>query len=321
MYAITVEEAGGPEVLRYGTRPDPAAGPGELLVDVAAAGVNFIDVYQREDRYKVERPYVPGREGAGTVREVGPDVDGFAVGDAVAWSSGVLGSYASRAVIPAQRAVRVPEGTDPETAAAAMLQGMTAHYLTHSTYPVGPGDTALVHAAAGGTGLLVTQMVKIRGGRVIGTVSSAEKEKTAREAGADEVVRYEGFGRAVRELTDGEGAAVVYDGVGRATFEESLACLRSRGMMVLYGGASGPVEPFDPVRLLNDGQFLTRPSLIPTYLRDRAELLWRAGDVLGWIAAGDLRVHIGRRYPLAEARRAHEDLEGRTSIGKLLLIP
>ncbi|MFJ4576767.1 quinone oxidoreductase family protein [Streptomyces sp. NPDC088846] len=322
MHAITVDRAGGPEVLRFGERPDPAPGPGELLVEVAACGVNFIDVYQREGRYEVGTPFVPGREGAGTVTGIGEGVTGFAPGDRVAWASGVLGSYSTLALIPAERAVAVPGGTDLETAAAAMLQGMTAHYLTHSTYEVRSGDTVLVHAAAGGTGLLLTQMVKMLGGRVIGTVSSPEKEKLARRAGADEVIGYEDFSRAVRDLTGGEGVPVVYDGVGRATFDGSLASLRTRGLMVLYGGASGPVPPFDPMRLLEGGGlFLTRPTLIPSYLTSREELLWRAGDVLRWVGTGELTVHIGDRYPLAEARRAHEDLEGRRSAGKLLLIP
>ncbi|WP_329082482.1 quinone oxidoreductase family protein [Streptosporangium sp. NBC_01469] len=322
MYAITAVEAGGSEVLKYGQHPDPVPGAGELLIDVAAAGVNFIDIYQREGRYAVDVPFVPGREGAGVVAEVGADVTDFEVGDRVAWASGVLGSYATKAVIPAARAVPVPGSTDLEIAAAAMVQGMTAHYLTHSTYQVRPGDTVLVHAAAGGTGLLLTQMVRMLGGRVIGTVSSLEKEQRARQAGANEVIRYEGFAKAVRDLTNGEGVPVVYDGVGRATFDGSLASLRTRGLMVLYGGASGPVEPFDPMRLLEGGGlFLTRPTLIPSYLTNRQELLWRAGDVLRWVSSGKLRVHIGRRYPLADARTAHEDLEHRRSVGKLLLIP
>ncbi|MFF4032649.1 quinone oxidoreductase family protein [Streptomyces sviceus] len=322
MHATTVDATGGPEVLRYRERPDPVPGAGELLVDVAAAGVNFIDVYQREGRYQVDLPFTPGREGAGTVSRLGEGVTGFAVGQRVAWASGVLGSYSTRAVIPAERAVLVPEGMDLETAAAAMLQGMTAHYLTHSTYEVRSGDTVLVHAAAGGTGLLLTQMVTLLGGRVIGTVSSPEKAEIARQAGADEVIPYEGFERTVRDLTGGEGVPVVYDGVGRATFDGSLASLRTRGLMVLYGGASGPVPPFDPIRLLDGGGlFLTRPTLIPAYLRTREEFLWRAGDVLRWVSSGDLRIHIGQRYPLADARRAHEDLEGRRSTGKLLLIP
>ena len=322
MHSITVDQTGGPEVLRYRELPDPVPGPAELLVDVAAAGVNFIDVYQREGRYRAGLPFVPGREGAGTVARLGEGVTGFTVGQRVAWASGVLGSYSTRAVIPAQRAVAVPDRMDPETAAAAMLQGMTAHYLTHSTYEVQRGDTVLVHAAAGGTGLLLTQLVKLLGGRVIGTVSSPEKEKLARQAGADEVIAYEGFDQKVRDLTGGEGVPVVYDGVGRATFDRSLASLRTRGLMVLYGGASGPVPPFDPIRLLDaGGLFLTRPTLIPAYLRTREEFSWRAGDVLRWLASGDLRVHIGHRYPLADARRAHEDLEGRRSAGKLLLIP
>ncbi|MFI9262203.1 quinone oxidoreductase family protein [Streptomyces sioyaensis] len=309
-------------MLEYGQRPDPVPGAGELLVDVAAAGVNFIDIYQREGRYAVEAPFVPGREGAGIVSAAGAGVTDFEVGDRVCWASGVLGSYATKAVIPAARAVPVPGAMDLDLAAAAMVQGMTAHYLTHSTYQVRPGDTVLVHAAAGGTGLLLTQMVKMLGGRVIGTVSSPEKAQQARQAGADEVIGYEGFAKAVHDLTHGEGVPVVYDGVGRATFDGSLASLRTRGLMVLYGAASGSVEPFDPMRLLEGGGlFLTRPTLIPSYLTSREELLWRAGDVLRWVSSGKLRIHIGRRYSLADARMAHEDLEHRRSLGKLLLIP
>jgi NADPH:quinone reductase len=240
-------------------------------------------------------------------------------GDRVAWA-GVIGSYASKAVIPAERAVLLPDGVSAELAAAVMLQGMTAHYLTHSTYAIKQGDDVLIHAAAGGMGLLLTQMAKLRGARVIGTVSTPEKEKLARQAGADEVIGYEDFAAKVKEIT-GSGVHVVYDGVGAATFEGSLASLRPRGLLALYGAASGPVPPFDPQRLNAAGSlFLTRPSL-NHYIATREELLWRAGDVLGWVASGALKVHISQRYPLAEARRAHDDLQARRTTGKLLLIP
>ncbi len=321
MYSIVVERSGDPEVMQYRELPDPVAGPGELLVEVAASGVNFIDVYQRNGTYKVATPFVLGREGSGTVRSRGEGVDGVSPGDTVAWASGVLGSYSTLAVIPADRAIRIPPGMSMDTAAASLLQGMTAHYLTHSTYEVRFGDTVLVHAAAGGTGLLLVQMIKMLGGRVIATVSTPEKACLAREAGADEVIPYEGFHRTVLELTDGEGVPVVYDGVGRATLDGSLASLRIRGLLVLYGGASGPVPPVDPMRLRDAGLFMTRPTLIPAYLRDREELLWRATSVLDWVSSNELQIRVGHRYPLADARQAHADLEGRTSIGKLLLIP
>lgn len=320
MRAVVVSATGGPEALEYVERPDPVPGPGELVIEVAASGVNFIDVYHREGRYPLPLPFIAGNEGAGRVAAIGADVTGFSVGDTVAWAS-VIGSYAELAVIPAAMAVPVPEGVTPELAAASLLQGMTAHYLTHSVHRVRPGDTVLVHAAAGGMGLLLTQIAKLLGARVIGTVSSDEKEKLARQAGADEVLRYDGFAEAVRDLTGGSGVDVVYDGVGAATFEGSLASLRPRGMMALYGAASGPVPPFDPMRLSTLGSlFLTRP-ILAHYIATREELLERANAVFGWLASGDLNVLISRRYPLAEARRAHEDLQARRSTGKLLLIP
>jgi NADPH2:quinone reductase len=319
MRAIVVSRPGGPEVLEPADRPDPVPAPGEVLIDVAASGVNFIDVYHREGRYPLELPFVPGKEGAGTVAAVGADVTDVAVGDAVAWGTG-MGGYAEQVVVPATQVVPVPAGLAPELAAAVMLQGMTAHYLTRSTYQVRPGDDVLVHAGAGGMGLLLIQMAKLAGARVISTVSTEEKEKPAREAGADEVLRYEGFAEAVKDLT-GSGVHVVYDGVGAATFDGSLAALRPRGTLALYGGASGPVPPVDPMRLLAGGSlFLTRPTL-DHHVATRDELLWRAGEVLGWVASGELRVAISNRYPLAEARRAHEDLEGRRTTGKLLLVP
>ncbi|MEV4183813.1 quinone oxidoreductase [Streptosporangium canum] len=319
MRAIVVSATGGPEVLTYTDHPDPELNPGDVLVDIAAAGVNFIDVYQRMGRYPLSLPFVPGNEGAGTVAAVGEDVRDLSVGDTVAWA-GVMGSYAERTVVPASRLLSVPDGVTADLAAAVMLQGMTAHYLTHSTYEVKPGDDVLVHAAAGGMGLLLTQVAKLRGARVIGTVSTEEKEKLARQAGADEVLRYSGFSEAVRELT-GSGVHVVYDGVGAATFDGGIAALRPRGMMALYGQASGPVAPVDPQTLNQHGSlFLTRPTLAH-YVADRDELVWRASDLFNWIASGQLKVHISHRYPLAEAARAHEDLEARRTTGKLLLIP
>ncbi|MEU4535177.1 quinone oxidoreductase [Streptosporangium sp. NPDC023825] len=320
MRAIVVSATGGPEVLTYtDDHPDPQLNPGDVLVDVAASGVNFIDVYHRIGRYPLSLPFVPGDEGAGTVAAVGEDVRDVAVGDTVAWAN-VPGSYASRVTVPASKLLAVPEGVSAEIAAAVTLQGLTAHYLTHSTYEVKAGDDVLVHAAAGGMGLLLTQIAKLRGARVIGTVSTEEKEILARQAGADEVFRYKGFADAVRDLT-GSGVHVVYDGVGAATFDESVASLRPRGMMALYGQASGPVPPLDPQLLARSGSlFLTRPTL-GTYIATRDELTWRASDLYRWVAAGQLRVHVSERYPLAEAARAHEDLEARRTTGKVLLIP
>ncbi|RBQ17488.1 quinone oxidoreductase [Spongiactinospora rosea] len=319
MRAIVISATGGPEVLDYTDHPDPAPAPGELLVQVAACGVNFIDTYHRRGRYPLSLPTVLGREGAGIVLAAGEDVAEFAPGDRVAWT-GVPGSYAELVALPATRALPVPDGMALDLAAAIPLQGMTAHYLTHSVHKVKPGDDVLVHAAAGGMGLLLVQMAKLRGARVIGTVSTDEKARLAREAGADTVLRYEGFADAVRDLT-GSGVHVVYDGVGAATFDGSLACLRPRGMMALYGAASGAVPPVDPMRLYHGGSlFLTRP-LLEHYIATREELLWRAGDVFGWVASGDLRIDVSRRYPLGEARQAHEALEARRTTGKLLLIP
>ncbi len=322
MRAVVVAEYGGPDVLKVEELPAPEPGPGQLRVAVGAAGVNYIDTYQRSGAYPVPTPFTLGMEGAGTVEAVGRGVTEFAVGDRVAWSAS-LGSYAERVLVAEQQAVAVPAGLVDEQAAAVLLQGMTAHYLTHSTYPVQPGDTALVHAAAGGVGLLLTQMVKERGGRVLATVSTAEKEKLAREAGADEVIRYTevNFAEQARRLTDGVGVNVVYDGVGKTTVDGSLASLRPRGMLVVYGAASGPVPPFDLQRLNVGGSlFVTRPTLAH-YVATRAELLQRAGDVLTAVAEGRLVVRIGGRFPLAEARSAHEELQGRRTTGKLLLLP
>lgn len=322
MRAVVVNQTGGPDVLTLAEWDAPQAGPGQLVVDVAAAGVNFMDIYQREGRppYSPVLPFVPGAEGAGTVAAVGPGVDGFAVGDRVAWT-GAPGAYAEQALVPAAAAVPLPDGLDTEVAAAVMLQGVTAHYLCHSTYPVAPGDPVVVHAAAGGVGLLLTQMVKMRGGTVIATTSTAAKADLARQTGADHVAGYGDFGAVVEQVTDGAGAAVAYDGVGQATFDASLACLRPRGLMVLYGGASGPVPPFELQRLAGGGSlFITRPTMIH-YIASRDELLWRTSDLFSWIAEGRLSVRIGAIYPLAEAARAHGDLAGRRTMGKLLLVP
>jgi NADPH:quinone reductase len=318
--AIVVERTGGPEVLDLREVPDPRPGPGQLLVEVEAAGVNYRDVYEREGRYGTPLPLVAGAEGAGTVIEVGEGVTDFAVGDRVAWSA-AQGSYAERIVVDAARVVPVPEGVSTEVAAAVLLQGMTALYLATTTYPIALRDTVLVHAAAGGVGLLLTQIATMRGGRVIATTSTEEKAQLAREAGAAEVVGYDGFAERVRELTAGAGVAAAYDGVGRTTFDGSLASLRVRGMLVLFGAASGPVPPFDPMRLEHGGSlFLTRPS-VRHYTATREELRSRAAEVFGIVAEGRLQVRIGGRYQLAEARRAHEDLEARRTTGKLLLLP
>ncbi|MEO3824572.1 quinone oxidoreductase [Actinomadura sp. B10D3] len=320
MRAIVITRTGGPEVLEPADRPAPEPGPGEVLVDVAAAGVNFIDVYYRTGAYEQELPYTPGLEAAGTVAAVGDGVSEFSVGDRVAWSD-AQGSYAEQAVVPAATAVPVPDGVGLEDAAATLLQGMTAHYLTRSTYPIKEGDTVLVHAAAGGMGLLLTQTAKVLGARVLATASTPEKEKLARDAGADVTMGYDGFADRVRELTGGAGVAAVYDGVGAPTFDGSLASLRRRGTLALYGAAGGAVPPFDPQRLNRAGSvYLTRPTL-RHFVEERDELLQRAADVYGWVASGEVKVHVGHRYDLADARAAHEDLQARRTTGKLLLIP
>jgi NADPH:quinone reductase len=320
MRAVVVRENGGSEVLEYTDVDEPTAGPGQLLVDVAAAGVNYIDTYQREGRYPVRTPFVLGIEGAGTVRAVGSGVTGVEAGDRVAWKD-TLGSYAERVVIDAEAAVPVPDSVPAETAAAILLQGLTAHYLATSTYPVQPGDWVVVHAAAGGVGLLLTRIVKIRGGHVLATTSTPEKAALAERAGADETTTYESFSKRARDLTAGDGVVCVYDGVGRATFDASLDALRPRGLMALFGAASGPVPPVDPQLLNAKGSlFLTRPTL-KHYTLTREEMLARTDELMGWISAGELDVHIGARYPLSDARRAHDDLEGRRTTGKLLLLP
>jgi NADPH2:quinone reductase len=318
MRAVVVTRHGGPEVLEVRDVPEPEPAAGQLLVDVEATGVNYRDIYEREGSYPGTPPLVAGVEGAGTVAALGEGVRDTAVGDRVGWVA-APGSYADRVVVDAERAVPVPDGISSEVAAAALLQGMTAQYLAVSTYPVQPGDDVLVHAAAGGVGLLLTQIVTLRGGRVIGTTSTEEKARLAREAGADELIGYEAFAERARELSDGRGVAVVYDGVGAATFDASLDALRPRGHMVLYGAASGPVAPLDPLRLQAGGSLhLTRPSL-QHYAATREELLERAGDVFGWIASGELEVRIGGRYALEEARRAQEDLQARRTTAKLVL--
>jgi NADPH2:quinone reductase len=320
MRAVVVTRTGGPDVLELQDLPAPGPEEGQLLVDIEAVGVNYRDVYERTGAYGGTPPFVAGVEGAGTVTDVGENVTGVSIGDRVAWSN-APGSYAEQVVLDAARAVPIPDGVSTELAAAVLLQGMTAHYLAASTYPVRSGDDVLVHAAAGGVGLLLTQLVKARGGRVIATTSTEEKASVARKAGADEVIGYDGFSERVRELTDGSGVAVVYDGVGRATFDESLRSLRRLGTMVLYGAASGAVPPFDPMRLEQEGSlFLTRPTL-RHYAAERSALSERAREVFGLVADGKLDVRIGGRYPLEQARSAHEDLEARKTTGKLLLLP
>lgn len=322
MRAVVVPKHGGAEVLTVEHLPRPEPGVGELVVEVAASGVNFVDVYRREGMYPVDTPFVLGSECAGRVVALGADVDTVAVGDLVA-SAGGVGTHAEFAVVPAKQAVPVPDGVTAEVAAAAMLQGITAHFLVNSTYPLRAGETALVHAAAGGVGQLLVQMAKAKGARVVATVGSAAKETVASNLGADAVIRYDevlDLAAAVRELVP-DGVHVAYDGVGQATFEASLASLRRRGMLVLFGAASGPVPPFDLQRLNPAGSlFVTRPT-IGHYAAERDELVWRTNDVLGAVADGSLRVEIGGRYGLDDAADAYRDLEGRRTMGKLLVIP
>ena len=322
MQAIQVSQTGGPEVLTPVDIPVPSPKPDEALVQIKAVGINFIDVYIREGRYPTPLPFVSGQEGAGVVTEVGSEVTTIQPGDRVAYTS-VLGSYAEYAAVPASRLVKIPDEIDFEQAAAAMLQGMTAHYLLHSSYPLKKGETALIHAAAGGVGLLLVQMAKKIGARVIGTAGTHDKAQLARDAGADECIVYTeaDFETETRRLTDGAGVHVVYDGVGKETFDKDLNVLRPRGYLVLFGGSSGAVPPFDLIKLSQKGSlFITRPTLAH-YTATREELEWRANDVLQSIAQGELKLRIHKVYPLAEAAQAHRDLEGRKTTGKLLLKP
>jgi len=322
MKAIQIQQTGGPEVLELVDLPIPIPGPGQVLIRIEAVGMNFIEIYFRKGQYKAALPLVPGSEAAGTVEEVGQGVQGFKAGELVA-STSVMGSYAEYALVPAAQLVKVPAGLTPEKAAAAMLQGMTAHYLAYATFPLKAGDTALIHAGAGGVGLLLTQMAKRIGARVITTVSTNAKADLSREAGADEVILYteQDFEAEVKNITGGKGVDVVYDSVGKTTFEKSLNCLRPRGLLALFGGSSGAVPPFDPIQLSGKGSlYLTRPTLWH-YIATRAELEQRAGDVLGWAASGQLELRTEHIYPLNEAARAQTDLESRNTTGKILLEP
>ena len=322
MKAILVHHTGGPEELNYEEVDIPKPAPGQALVKIAASGVNFIDVYQRTGLYKLPIPFTLGQEAAGVIEALGEGVTGFAAGDRVAYTS-VVGAYAEYAAVPTKMLVKVPEGIDLTVAAGAMLQGMTAHYLTHSTFPLKKGDTALVHAAAGGAGLLIVQMAKALGAKVIGTMSTEAKAATARKAGADETILYttQDFEAEVKRITDGKGVDVVYDSVGATTFLKSINCLRPRGMMVTFGQSSGPVGPIDPLLLSQRGSlFLTRPTLA-FHIATPEELAWRAGDLLNGIASGKLHIHIEKTYKLANVRQAHRDLESRKTTGKLVLTP
>ncbi len=322
MKAIQITQTGGPEVMNFVDVPVPRPKPNEALVQIKAAGVNFIDIYFREGRYPAQVPLVPGQEAAGVVTEVGPAVTHIAAGDRVAYA-GINGSYAEYAAVPAERLVPIPDRLDFEHAAAAMLQGMTAHYLAYSTYPLKRGETALIHAAAGGVGLLLVQMAHRIGARVIGTVSTEEKAALAREAGADHIILYtkSDFAEETRKLTHNEGVHVVYDSVGKTTFEKGLDSIRRRGYMVLFGGSSGAVPPYDLIGLTQKGSlYVTRPSL-GDYVKTREELEHRANDVLEMVANGELRLRIEHRYSLRDAQQAHRDLQGRKTTGKLLLLP
>jgi NADPH2:quinone reductase len=322
MKAIQVQKTGGPEVLTLVDLSIPKAKANEAVVKIAASGINFIDVYFREGRYPATLPFVDGQEAAGTVTEVGSEVKSVKPGDRVAYSN-VIGSYAEYAAVPAERLVQVPDKISDQQAAAAMLQGMTAHYLINTTYPLKKGETALIHAAAGGVGLLLVQMAKNIGARVIGTAGSEEKAKLARDAGADEVIIYtnQDFEAETKRLTENKGVHVVYDGVGKSTFEKGLNVLRPRGYMVLFGGASGAVSPFDLIALSQKGSlFVTRPSLVH-YIATRQELEHRSSDVFNMIVAGKLKLRVGQVYKLEEVQQAHRDLEGRKTTGKILLVP
>jgi NADPH2:quinone reductase len=321
MQAIRVHQYGGPEAMELEQLPVPTPGPGQALVRVEAAGVNFIDIYQRSGAYKLPLPLGLGLEGAGVVEALGEGASGVAVGDRVAWTQ-ISGSYATHNLVPADRLVKLPDKVTTRDGAAAMLQGMTAHYLAHSTYPLKAGQTCLIHATAGGVGLLLCQMAKMVGARVIGTTSTEEKAALAREAGADEVILYtqQDFEAEVKRLTDGKGVNVVYDGVGKDTFDKGLNLIKPRGMMVLFGQASGPVAPLDPQILNAKGcLYLTRPRL-DVYIESREELVERAGDVLSWIADGKLKLRVEHTYALDRAGQAHNDLNGRKTTGKLVLL-
>jgi NADPH2:quinone reductase len=322
MKAIQISETGGPEVLKWAEVPVPTPGPGEVLIKVVAAGVNFIEIYFREGRYKAPLPLIPGSEASGTIEKLGQGIEGFAVGDPVA-SAGVRGSYAEYALVPAAQLVKVPAGLDLKLAAAVMLQGMTAHYLAFSTWVLEPGEIALIHAGAGGVGLLLTQIAKACGARVLTTVSTHEKAELSRAAGADEVILYteSDFEAEVKSLTEGRGVDVVYDSVGKTTFEKSLNCLRPRGLLALFGGSSGAVPPFDLIQLSQRGSlFVTRPTL-KDYIATRAELEERAGTVLKWVAEGTLKVRAEHSYPIENAAQAQIDIASRKTTGKLLLMP
>jgi NADPH:quinone reductase len=322
MKAICFREHGGPEVLSYEELPDPQAGPGQVLIKMEAIGLNYIDTYHREGLYPVDLPCTPGVEGAGEVAALGEGVSGVSVGDKVAYA-GAMGSYAELAAVPADRLVPLPAGVSTEIGAAAMLQGMTAHYLSHGSYALKGGDTALIHAGAGGVGLLLIQMAKMRGARVLTTVSTEEKEELACGAGADEVIRYNelNFADEVMRLTENRGVDVVYDSVGKSTFDQGLDVLRPLGYMVLFGQSSGPVPPFDPGILNTKGSlFLTRPTMAH-YIQTREALLKRAGDVLNWISSGQLNLRIGARFALADTADAHRALQGRKTTGKVVLLP
>jgi len=322
MKAIRVNQTGGPEVLQYEEIPTPFPGPGQALVKIEASGVNFIDIYFRTGLYKNEPPFTNGQEGAGVVEAVGDGVTSVQPGDRVAYT-GIPGSYAEYAVVPADRLVTLPESVPAKLAAAVMLQGMTVHYLTHSTFPLQPGHTCLIHAAAGGVGLLMVQVAKMRGAQVIGTCSTAEKAEKVKAAGADDVILYteQDFVAETKRITQDRGVDVVYDSVGQSTWEGSMNCLRPRGMLVLFGNASGPVPPINPLMLSQKGSlFLTRPTLVH-HVAERAELEERASDLLSWVGDGRLKVHIGHEYALKDAAQAQIDLAGRKTTGKLLLIP
>ena len=322
MKAIQLQKTGGPEVLTLADLPAPRPKPNEAVVKIAAAGVNFIDVYLREGRYPAPLPFIDGQEAAGIVTEIGSEVKTLKAGDRVAYTN-VLGSYAEYAAVPADRLLKVPDKITDQQAAATMLQGMTAHYLVYSTYPLKKGETALIHAAAGGVGLLLVQMAKNIGAHVIATVGSEEKARLARDAGADDVIIYtqQDFETETKRVTDGKGVHVIYDGVGKSTFDKDLNVMRPRGYVVLFGGASGPVPPFDPIKLSQKGSlFLTRPTLLH-YTSAREELEWRANDLFNMIVAGKLNLRIAHIYKLDQAQQAHRDLEGRKTTGKLLLIP